>query len=117
MNAIINLKKHIMTFDKKELRVNVPLDPTEGARYNERVRYYYEEDDIEQIYNLTMQNEDWVNPTVDGKRTTPATWIQVRSSNIGRIDCIKYQHYDATDSLSHSDVYLPRYEIYRIMMA
>lgn len=31
MNAVINLKKHNMTFDKKELRFIVPLDPSEGA--------------------------------------------------------------------------------------
>lgn len=33
MNVIINLKKHNMRFEKKELRVIVPLDPTKGAQY------------------------------------------------------------------------------------
>lgn len=33
MNAIINLKKRSMVFEKNGLRVVVPLDLTEGARY------------------------------------------------------------------------------------
>ena len=45
MNVVINLKKHRMTFEKKELRVIVPLDPAEGARYTEPIWDYYEEDD------------------------------------------------------------------------
>ena len=52
MNAIINLKKHSMTFEK-ELRVIVPLDLVEGACYTELFRDYYEEDDIEKISNIT----------------------------------------------------------------
>jgi len=32
MNGVINLKKHKMIFEKKSLRVVVPLDPAEGAQ-------------------------------------------------------------------------------------
>jgi len=38
MNGVINLKKKKMIFEKKSLRVVVPLDPIEGARYTELVR-------------------------------------------------------------------------------
>ena len=31
--AVINLKKRQMTFEGKDLRVIVPLDPSQGARY------------------------------------------------------------------------------------
>jgi len=31
MDIVINLKKRSMTFEKKEIRVIVPLDPAEGA--------------------------------------------------------------------------------------
>lgn len=37
MNAVINLKKHNMTFVNNELRVIVPLDLAEGARYTKPV--------------------------------------------------------------------------------
>ena len=47
MNAIINLNKQSMVFEKNELRVIVLLDPTEGVRYTEPVHDYYEYEDIE----------------------------------------------------------------------
>lgn len=47
MNAIINLKKCNMTFEKKEPRVIVPLDLAEGVQYTEPIWDYYEEYDIE----------------------------------------------------------------------
>ena len=37
MNGVINLKKHKMIFEKKSLRVVVPLDPVEGLHYTEPV--------------------------------------------------------------------------------
>jgi len=58
MNAIINLKKHNMTFENRELRLIVPLDPAEGVWYIEPVHDYDEEDDSEKIYELTAQDED-----------------------------------------------------------
>ena len=66
MNAVINLHKHSMKFEKKELRVIVPLDLAEGMRYTEPYRDYYEEDDIEKIYKLTMWDEDWIKTMEDG---------------------------------------------------
>jgi len=47
MNEVINLKKRSMRFEKKELRVVVPFDPAEDARYTEQVRDYEEVDAIE----------------------------------------------------------------------
>jgi len=67
MNVVINLKKCSMTFEKKELRVIVPLDPTEGARYTELVCDDEEDHDIEYIYKMIMRDEYWINPIVDGK--------------------------------------------------
>ena len=40
MDAVINLRKHRMTFERKEIRVIVPLNPMEGARYTEPVHDY-----------------------------------------------------------------------------
>jgi len=76
-DVVINLKKRDMTFEKKELRVIVPLDPTKGVRYIEPVGDYYEENDIEHIYKLTVWNEDWINPMVDGR----ITWEKDKSCN------------------------------------
>lgn len=54
-----------MKFVRKALWVIVPLDPNEGACYNEPVRDYEEEDDLDQIYTITACDEDWINPITD----------------------------------------------------
>jgi len=47
MNQVINLKKRKMIFEKKSLRVVIPLDPPEGSRYMEPVRDYESNDDLD----------------------------------------------------------------------
>ena len=37
MDAVINLKKWKMKFERKSLKVVVPLGPAKGARYTEHV--------------------------------------------------------------------------------
>ena len=49
MNGVINLKKCKMIFEKKSLRVVVPLDPVEGLRHREPVC----NDDLDYIYKIT----------------------------------------------------------------
>jgi len=68
MNGVINLKKRTMLFERKMIRMVVPLDPAEVSRYNELV-YDYEEsdDDLDQIYRVTVGDQDSVNLTADGK--------------------------------------------------
>lgn len=77
MDAVINLKKCNMIFEKKELRVIVPLDSAEGVRYTEPFWDYYEEDDIEKIYKLTVWDKDWINPMTYGW----ITWEKENSCN------------------------------------
>lgn len=67
MNGVINLKKHKMTFEKKSLCIVVPLDPAEGTRYTELVHNDDSDDNLDCIYKITAQGEDWVNPTADGR--------------------------------------------------
>lgn len=44
-----------MSFERKSLRVVVPLDPTEGPHYTEPVHDYEESDDeLDQIFKITM---------------------------------------------------------------
>jgi hypothetical protein len=62
--AIINLKTQKMTFDSREYRVIVPLDPSEGERFLEPTCLDLEE--ISQLYRTTVRDEDYVNPTTDG---------------------------------------------------
>lgn len=69
MNRIINLKKRKMIFEKKSLRVIVPLDSVEGSRYTKPIRDYDSDDDLDCIYKITMQDKEWVNPTADGQIT------------------------------------------------
>ncbi len=66
MNDVINLKKWKMIFEKKLLCIIVPLDLVEGLHYTEQVHDYESDDDLDCIYKITTQNQDWVNPTVDG---------------------------------------------------
>jgi len=58
-----------MIFEKKSLRVIVPLDPTEGSCYIEPACDYESNDDLDCIYKITTQYQDWVNPTTDGQIT------------------------------------------------
>lgn len=67
--AIINLKKRKMIFEINNMRVIVPLDPSEGVRYTKSVREEYNTDDIDNIYQIIEKEEEWINPTVDGKLT------------------------------------------------
>lgn len=56
-----------MIFEKNSLCVIVPLDPVEGARYNELVHDDDSDDDFDSFYKITVREQDWVNPTVDGR--------------------------------------------------
>lgn len=67
MDAIINMKSRKMVFEKNGIRVVVPLDPSEGVRYIEIVHNEYGDAVINNIYNLTLQDEDWINPTTYGR--------------------------------------------------
>ena len=56
-----------MKFERKSLQVVVPLDPAEAEHYTEPVHDFLEEyDDLDQIYKIIVQNEDWINPMDDG---------------------------------------------------
>lgn len=58
MNRVINLKKRKMIFEKKSLRVIVPLYPAEGARYTEPMHEDYSEYDLYCIYKINMREQD-----------------------------------------------------------
>lgn len=55
MNGVINLKKCKMIFENKSLRMVVPLDPAEGARYIKLVRDTESDGELECIYQITVQ--------------------------------------------------------------
>ena len=54
-----------MIFEGNDLRFIVPLDPSQGERYKELVREEYH-DAIDNIYNITATEEDYINPTANG---------------------------------------------------
>lgn len=56
MNGVINLKRQKMIFEKKSLRVVVPLDLSEGARYIELVRDEDSDDELDYIYQIIVQD-------------------------------------------------------------
>ena len=54
MNGVKNLKKCKMIFEKKSLRIVVPLDPAEGSRYTNLVPDYDNDNDLDCIYKITV---------------------------------------------------------------
>ena len=52
MNVVINIKKQKMIFEKKSLRIIVPLDLVEGSHYTEIVCDYESDDDLDYIYKI-----------------------------------------------------------------
>lgn len=66
MNGVINLKKHMMSFERKSFRIVVPLDPAEGSRYTEPDRDYESDDDLDHLYKIIVRDQDWVNSMTDG---------------------------------------------------
>jgi len=66
---IINLKKRQMIFEDNNMRVIVPLDPSEEECYIEPDREEYCATDIDNIYQLRPKEHDFVNPTTERKLT------------------------------------------------
>ena len=61
----LTLKKRQMNFGGKDLRVIVPLDPSQGERYTEPLRDA-DQDVLEHIYNITATEEYYVDLTAEG---------------------------------------------------
>ena len=66
-HTIINFKKMILSFKDNEMRVVSPIDPLEGQRYIDPIYNEGQGDYLDQIYNVTALQEDYINPTTDGK--------------------------------------------------
>jgi hypothetical protein len=78
-STMVDLKKRIMMFEGYGLRVIAPLDPDEGQRYNEPIREEDREYELENIYKLTVIQQDYINPMVDGN-------LRWRSDNACSLD-------------------------------
>ena len=48
------------------MRVVSPIEPLEGHRYVEPIYNEGQVDYLDQIYNVTTMQEDYINPTTDG---------------------------------------------------
>jgi hypothetical protein len=59
---IIYLKKRNMVLKVEYLKVIAPLDPTGGKRYVEPTKRKW----IDNLYNMTAQMDDYVNPIDEG---------------------------------------------------
>jgi hypothetical protein len=64
-STIFYLKKRRMTFERDGLRVITPLDPDEGLWYINPIREEDHAYELENIYKLTVRQQDYINPTVD----------------------------------------------------
>ena len=63
---IINLKKTQMTFEDKQIWVIALLDPFQGPQYIEPIRAEEEVRNMERFYQMTANQSDYINPTVEG---------------------------------------------------
>jgi hypothetical protein len=51
-----------MVFGVGDLKVTMPLDPTEGRRYVEPTKWK----ELDKLYNMAANMDDYVNTTTDG---------------------------------------------------
>jgi len=52
------LKNRKMIFEKKSLRIIIPLDPVKGSRYTELVCDNENDDDLNYIYKIRARDQD-----------------------------------------------------------
>lgn len=67
MKGVINLKKQKMILKKKSLHVVIPLNSVEGECYIEPMHDDGSDDEMDCIYKITSWDQEWVNPTIDGR--------------------------------------------------
>jgi hypothetical protein len=72
--SIINLKRREMIFEVGELKVTAPLDAKEGRRYIEPTKG----DEIENLYNIIVRINDYVNPTTE----SALSWRSISSCTL-----------------------------------
>lgn len=105
--------------------MTTPLDPREGARYTEPVKEDIEDENIGELYNITVRREDYVNPTSNGElgwrsicsydtdsKDVPERW-QNRLHEVSSSKCacvIKYVRWIGTEIQE-----LPRYDATRLL--
>lgn len=64
--VIINSKRMQMISESSDVQVISSLGPSEGDRYVDHVQEKLDAEKLDNIYNITTQRDDYVNPTVDG---------------------------------------------------
>ena len=55
-----------MTFEDAQIQVIAPLDPLQGPRYVELIRAKEEAFNIDNLYQMTANQNDYINPTAEG---------------------------------------------------
>jgi hypothetical protein len=65
-SIVVDLNKRRMTFERDGLWVIAPLDPYEDPRYTEPIREEDHAYELENIYKMTVRQQDYINPTADG---------------------------------------------------
>ena len=81
--AIINMKKKTMSFEGNGNWVIGPLDPTLGPRYTELIIAEEEARNIDAVYQVTVVQGDYVNPTDDGMLSWRCESSCISDSEIG----------------------------------
>jgi len=63
---MVNLKKRQLVLEQGDLRVISPSEPKDGRRYAETIKGGMATEGLENLYKVTMRDEDYINPLADG---------------------------------------------------
>lgn len=80
MKGIINLKRCKMIFEKKSLWIVVSLDPAEGERYTEPILDEESDDELDCIYQITVQDPNQMQSTNNRRTLWECDSIYTRDS-------------------------------------
>jgi hypothetical protein len=64
-STMVDLRKINMNFERDGIRFISPLDPYEVHQYTEPIREEDRAYELENIYKLTVRQQDYINPTAD----------------------------------------------------
>ena len=81
--SIINLKKKTMSFEGNGIWVIGPLHPTLGPRYTKLITAEEEARNIDVVYQLTVAQANYVNPTDDGMLSWRCESSCISDSEVG----------------------------------
>ena len=76
-----------MTFEDTQIQVIAPLDPFQCPRYIEPIQAEDEARNMESLYQMTTNQSDYINPTVEGNISWRCDSSCASDSDVGLENC------------------------------